>query len=120
MAEQQLEILEEIADVIGFRGAYRLSLMRAGTTFYLPQDPPPHHWLRRVLNDQEVSALAQRFGRDTMTIPPLPDTTRHKVEVALENNLAIRDIAMLTGKSERYVYRVKEDMVAEPSAGGDS
>lgn len=106
-----MNILEEIAELIGFRGAYELSIQRAGTSFYVPQEPSPGHWLRDILTDDELRLLAERFGRDTITMPPLRDNCRHRVEVALKNKLEVRMVAMLANRSERYVHRVKEELV---------
>ncbi|WP_018872970.1 hypothetical protein [Thioalkalivibrio sp. ALJ16] len=103
-------VIEEIAELVGFRAAYDLSLQRAGTSFYVPADPPPGHWLREILTDEEVGLLCERFGGDTLTMPALRDNTRHRVEVALKNKLEVRMVAMLANRSERYVARVKEEL----------
>ena len=113
MNDKHLDMLEEIASAIGFRGAYRLSMIRAGTSFYLPANPPPGHWIRSILADDEVTSLVGRFGRDTISIPPLPDATEKKIQVAILNGMHVRDIALLTGKSERYVWMVKQGMAEE-------
>ncbi|WP_018871977.1 hypothetical protein [Thioalkalivibrio sp. ALJ16] len=103
-------VIEEIAELIGFRGAYELSLQRAGTSFYVPVDPAPQHWLNDILTPDEIQALAARFGGETITLPPLRDNTRHRIEVALKNKLEVRMVAMLANRSERYVARVKEEL----------
>lgn len=113
-------ILEEIAELIGFRGAYELSIQRAGTSFYVPGKPGPRHWLRDILSEAELSLLAERFGGDTITMPPLRDNSRHRVEIALKNNLEVRMVAMLANLSERRVHSIKADLVESGRLPGDA
>lgn len=108
-----MSAIEDIASVIGARGAFELSMARAGTSFYIPADPPPAHWLRDLLTDAEVDALAARFGGETVTMPAAKDNARHRAEQGLRNHLPVRMVALLTGISERRVHGFKSEMIEE-------
>ncbi|WP_018169707.1 hypothetical protein [Thioalkalivibrio sp. ALMg9] len=114
------KVLDKIANEIGFQPAHSLALARAGTTFYVPQDPPPHHWLHDLMDAKAVEALCRKFGGDRILLPQLRDQAAHRIQVALRNGLQVRQIALITGVSERRVHAIKADLVESGRLPGDA
>lgn len=101
----------EIAERVGANAAWNLYSARPGHEFYCPQTPPEaDHWLARTLEPKDLAALCASFGGERLNLPGVPDPTRHRIEILLRNHLAVRDIALLTGRSERHIHSIKSEL----------
>ncbi|WP_038054731.1 hypothetical protein [Thioalkalivibrio sp. ALJ1] len=105
-------VLQQIADAVGFQAAHQLAIVRGGMTFFVPANPPPHHWLRSVMDDEAVEKLAEAFGGGNVSLPPLRDQTTHRIEIALRNKIPVRTVSLLVGLSERRVHGVRKELEA--------
>ena len=102
---------EELAELLGPEGAQSLSDARGGQRVRIPKRVPAGHWLEEAVGREAADAMAFRFGGCRLYVPrnPLALPSRDRIVELLERGWSVPRIARETGRSDRWVWRVKAD-----------
>lgn len=63
------EAMDELAEVIGWRGAARMAAWLGGKTIHIPQKPDEGHALSRILGHEEALQVGAMMGGEDIELP---------------------------------------------------
>lgn len=108
-------LLNRIADVAGERAALILAHEKACQKIYIPVEVVADHWLVSLVGHEAAEAICDRFGGNTLEIPPAlaGDKRRRARAIAemIEKGYSTNSIARALGVTHKTVqlHRRKTD-----------
>lgn len=100
------ESMRELIGAVGYEEARRICQEFGGTTIYVPIRVPEGHPLRVKLGAHIVAKLEEYYGGSRLAVPKDVERRAKVFELRQSGGHTIADIALMTGYSERQIYRV--------------
>ncbi len=107
---------DELSRLIGKPAAQKLVERYGGRRINVPSTMPPRHGLAQTIGHAKAKLLARAYGGTWLVVPVGSATFQKKKQdralVLLAEGKTIKDIARMTGLSERSVQRLKAKIKA--------
>jgi hypothetical protein len=101
------DALAQIAAVIGEEAAHRFARAFGGTTVYIRREIGEGDPIYLAIGGAAAAKLAAFYGGSRLNVPKRAARQAWVRELLDQGTLTITAIAMVTGYSERQVYRLK-------------
>lgn len=104
--------LIDIAEVIGPECALLLAQHVGGIASYVPKEPQNGHKLAMIIGLPALRMLSKIYGGDWLTVPKYAAGKSKKVKIRrlLKDGASLRDAALDSDATVRYVTMVNKDM----------
>lgn len=105
--------LARIIKLIGRDGAERLCRHYGGVSFYIPHTPKESHAWAQIISQPAWEALCGDYGGTRLTLPRGEQGLKRARVLELLNTggVSVRQIALRTGATERYVSMLRAKMM---------
>lgn len=109
--------LDDIASVIGFSAALRLSAWFGdNNNLFVPQNPQPESELFKLIGESAAKRMSAEFGGSHLAIPRISDyelTVRKKMICRmLEQGFGTREVSTMVKLTERRVIQIARELEA--------
>ena len=105
---------DELSRLIGTPAAHKLVERYGGRRLNIPSAMPPRHGLAQTIGLAKAKLIARAYGGTWLVVPIGPATFQKKKQnralVLLADGKTIKDVARLTGLSERTIQRLRAKM----------
>lgn len=106
-------MLEELSDILGKEGTFRLLSRLGGLKVYIPKKHTHQNELSHTIGPENAEKLILHFGGETLQVPMgrnyLSTLRKHTILQLKADGHSTQEIARQVGCSLRYVYVVLKD-----------
>lgn len=105
---------DKLSSLIGRDAAIKLVEQFGGRRIQVPTKMPPRHSITLAIGAEKATLLARAHGGTWLVVPVGPATFQKKKQekalLLLEDGMIAKDVARMTGLSDRTVQRLKAKM----------